>query len=94
MYFQGTPFTFENSNLLRVGLRLYSQVFTNLQSDFEVFESCSIWTSSFFSIHEKYEKVSFLNITLCCTSTFFPNLLKSWKIGIFEVNFISCIVRL
>ena len=54
MYFQGTPFTFENSNLLRVGLRLYFQVFTNLQSDFEVFESCSIWTSSFFSIHEKY----------------------------------------
>ena len=55
--------------LMSVGLRLYSQVFSNSERDFEC---CSSSNSQFFPIPEKDIKVSFFNISLGCTSKFFP----------------------
>ena len=72
--------TFPNSSidsklrLLNFGLRLYFQVFPNLQRcwEFGIFEFWSSRTSQFFVIHGWDWKLGFCNICLDCTSNFFP----------------------
>ena len=46
-----------------------------------------------FPIHEKDRILGFLNVSLGCTSKFL-SIYLSWKIGIFELHFLSYFVRL
>ena len=48
---------------LSVDLRLYIQAFLNSQRDLGIFEYYASWTSQFFPIPEKDEKLGFLNVS-------------------------------
>ena len=77
--------TFPNSfiesrfEFLSVGPRLCFQVFSNSQRHFGILKfCCSGWTSQLFSIHEKDEKLDFLNISLRYNFSQFTTELGNW----------------
>ena len=68
---------------------LYFQVFSNSQRDFGIFKCCSFWTSQIFQFMKKMENcLFFFKCKPMLHFQIFPNSLKSWKIGIFEVPLI------